>query len=459
MEFKTINPATEEIIAVYRETDKEEVNAKIELSHSVFKNWRNVPYSERAGILLKVADLLEKEKDKAAEIMAIEMGKPLAQGIAEVEKSAWVCRHYAENAESMLKNKIIETEAAKSYVTFNPLGVIYAVMPWNYPFWQVFRFAAPNLMAGNTAVLKHAPNVPQCSMMIYDIFKRAGLPDGVFEHILISQRSVPSISEMIISDSRIAGVTLTGSSAAGASVAAIAGKNLKKSVLELGGSDPYIILADADLEQAVESCVIARMNNAGQTCIAAKRFLVDKKIEDDFITLFVERAKQYVPGNPLEKDTIMGPIARKDLQLTVHAQTLESIRNGAKPVLGGELPKGKGFYYPPTVLINVSPSSPSFKEEIFGPVASITAFENENEAIELANSTNFGLGAAVFSADIEKAEFIASEKLEAGFCAVNQFVKSDPRLPFGGIKNSGFGRELSEFGITEFLNIKTVVVK
>jgi succinate-semialdehyde dehydrogenase/glutarate-semialdehyde dehydrogenase len=264
---------------------------------------------------------------------------------------------------------------------------------------------------------------------------------------------------MIISDSRIAGVTLTGSSAAGASVAAIAGKNLKKSVLELGGSDPYIILADADLEQAVESCVIARMNNAGQTCIAAKRFLVDKKIEDDFITLFVERAKQYVPGNPLEKDTIMGPIARKDLQLTVHAQTLESIRNGAKPVLGGELPKGKGFYYPPTVLINVSPSSPSFKEEIFGPVASITAFENENEAIELANSTNFGLGAAVFSADIEKAEFIASEKLEAGFCAVNQFVKSDPRLPFGGIKNSGFGRELSEFGITEFLNIKTVVVK
>ncbi len=459
MEFKTINPANENIIAIYQEETIEQVNAKIELSHSAFSQWKETDYEEKAAILMKIADNLEAEKDKAAELMAIEMGKPVTQGIAEVEKSAWVCRHYAENAAKMLENRIIETEATKSYVTFNPIGVIYAIMPWNYPFWQVFRFAAPNLMAGNTAILKHAPNVPQCSKMIYDIFRRAGLPEGVFEHILISQRSVPSVSKEIISHPHIAGVTLTGSSAAGASVAEMAGKNLKKTVLELGGSDPYIVFADADLQNAVDSCVIARMNNTGQTCIAAKRFLVDKKIEDDFISLFVERAKRFMPGNPLNPNTNMGPMARKDLQLTVHAQTLESVRNGAKLLIGGKLPDDKGFFYPPTVLTDVSPDSPSFKEEIFGPVASITAFSDENEAIELANKTNFGLGAAVFSSDIEKAEYIAAKKLEAGVCAVNNFVKSDPRLPFGGIKNSGFGRELSEFGISEFMNIKTVSIK
>ncbi len=458
MEFKTINPATGEEIAKYKEATSEEVNQAILSANKAFNEWKRAKFEERASVFNRVALILEEEKQNAAEIMAVEMGKPISQGIAEIEKSAWVCRHYAEHAEEMLRPNFIETDSSKSYVNYNPLGTIYAVMPWNYPFWQVFRFAAPNLMAGNTAILKHAPNVPECSMLIEDMFRRAGLPAGVFISILISQRSVPSISREIISNPKITGVTLTGSSAAGASVAELAGKNIKKTVLELGGSDPYIILADADLEKTVDSCVVSRMSNTGQTCIAAKRFIVDKSIEDDFISLFVERANKYIPANPMLPDTNMGPMARKDLQLTVNAQTQMSIKNGAKLVLGGELPREKGFYFPPTVLTGVMADSPSFKEEIFGPVASITSFSSEEEAIELANATSFGLGAAIFTADIEKGEYIAANKLDAGACFVNQLVKSDPRLPFGGIKNSGFGRELAKEGITEFLNIKTVVV-
>jgi succinate-semialdehyde dehydrogenase/glutarate-semialdehyde dehydrogenase len=458
MEFKTINPATGELIKNYTENTAKEVNESIERADAAFREWKNISFTERAGIIANVAEILEKEKDEAAEIMALEMGKPLTQGITEVEKSAWVCRYYAENAEQMLQTKSIKTDNTKSYINYNPLGVIFAVMPWNYPFWQVFRFAAPNLMAGNTALLKHAPNVPECSMKIADIFKRAGLPEGAFENILMSGRSVPAMSKEIISNVKIAGVTLTGSAAAGASVAEIAGKNIKKTVLELGGSDPYIVLADADLEKAVDACVISRMNNTGQTCIAAKRFIIDKKIEADFISRFTERAKAFIPGEPNNHETNMGPMARRDLQLTVHGQTQMSIKNGAKLVLGGKLPDTKGFYYPPTVLTGVTPDSPSFKEEIFGPVASITTFETEEEAINLANATAFGLGAAIFTADIEKGEHIAANKLEAGACFVNQFVKSDPRLPFGGIKNSGFGRELAKEGITEFTNIKTVVI-
>lgn len=458
MEFRTINPATGEEIAKYKEATSEEVNQAILSADRAFNEWKVTKFEERASVFNRVASILEEEKHNAAEIMAVEMGKPISQGIAEVEKSAWVCRHYAEHAEEMLRPNFIKTDSSKSYVNYNPLGTIYAVMPWNYPFWQVFRFAAPNLMAGNTAILKHAPNVPECSMLIEDMFRRAGLPAAVFNNILISQRSVPSISREIISNPKITGVTLTGSSAAGASVAELAGKNIKKTVLELGGSDPYIVLADADLEKTVDSCVVSRMSNTGQTCIAAKRFIVDKSIEDDFISLFVERANKYIPANPMLPDTNMGPMARKDLQLTVNAQTQMSIKNGAKLVIGGELPREKGFYFPPTVLTGVRADSPSFKEEIFGPVASITSFSSEEEAIELANATSFGLGAAIFTSDVEKGEYIAANKLDAGACFVNQLVKSDPRLPFGGIKNSGFGRELAKEGITEFLNIKTVVV-
>jgi succinate-semialdehyde dehydrogenase/glutarate-semialdehyde dehydrogenase len=290
-----------------------------------------------------VADILDAEKEKAAIIMADEMGKPVSQAVAEVEKSAWVCRHYAENAEQLLEPEFIKTENQKSYVTYNPTGVIYAVMPWNYPFWQVFRFAAPNLMAGNAAILKHAPNVPECSLMIADIFNRAGLPKGVFENILISQHSVPAVSKDIISNNKIAGVTLTGSSAAGASVAEIAGKNIKKTVLELGGSDPYIILADADLEKTVDACVVSRMNNTGQTCIAAKRFIVDKKIESDFISLFIERSKKFVFGDPRDINTNMGPMARKDLQLTVHAQTQLAIKTVPNSCSAANCPTAKAF--------------------------------------------------------------------------------------------------------------------
>ncbi len=458
MEYKTINPATGEIIAHYHESDIAHINKAIEQANNAFNDWKNTPFAERAKIISSVAQILENEKQEAAELMALEMGKPVTQGITEVEKSAWVCRHYAENAEAMLEAKYIQTDNAKSYINYNPLGVIYAVMPWNFPFWQVLRFAAPNLMAGNAILLKHAPNVPLCSQKIADIFIRAGLPEGLFANILLSQRSVPEMSRAIITNPKIAGVTLTGSSAAGASVAEIAGKNIKKSVLELGGSDPYIILADADLEKAVESCVVSRMNNTGQTCIAAKRFIVAREIADDFISLFIGRAKKYIPAEPINPSTNMGPLARKDLQMMVHTQTQLSIKNGAKLLLGGTLPHGNGFYYPPTVLTNVTIDSPSFHEEIFGPVASITSFDSEKEAVQLANATGFGLGAAIFTADIEKGEYIAKNELDAGSCFVNQFVKSDPRLPFGGIKNSGYGRELAKEGISEFMNIKTIVV-
>jgi len=458
MFFSTINPANEKIISNYLNHTVSGIDNEIEKSYKSYKIWKKYAFNQRGQCFLNASKILNDNKQKYAELMALEMGKPLAQGIAEIEKCIWVCEYYAENAEELLRQRDIKTEKSKSYVIFEPLGVLLAIMPWNFPFWQVFRFAVPNLMAGNTAVLKHSPNTAGCSMEISNIFKEAGFPEGIFGNIFLSPESVPEFTPYIIQNRKIMGVSLTGSMFSGSLVAALAGSLIKKTVLELGGSDPYIVLEDADLEKAADYCVTARMSNTGQTCIAAKRFIVDEKIINDFTDLFIEKSKSFIYGNPLDSEVKMGPMARGDLRQRVHEQVQESVQHGSKLLLGGFIPEGKGFYYPPTVLTNVKRGNPAFYEEIFGPVASIISYKTIEEAIELANDTPYGLGAAIFSKDIDRAERIAREDLIAGSCFVNEPVKSDPRLPFGGIKNSGFGRELGSFGITEFMNIKTVVV-
>jgi succinate-semialdehyde dehydrogenase/glutarate-semialdehyde dehydrogenase len=387
--------------------------------------------------------------------MAMEMGKPIKSGQAEVEKCAWVCEYYAEHAEKMLQEEIIQTDARKSYVTYDPMGVILAIMPWNYPFWQVFRHAAPGLMAGNGVILKHASNVPGCSVAIADIFKRAGFPENLFQNFLIAGRRAESLIEHPV----IRAVTLTGSKSAGQAVAARAGKFLKKTVLELGGSDPYLILEDADLEKTAETCVASRLLNSGQSCIAAKRFVVVESVLKHFEEMLVEKMRSKKMGDPLDETVEIGPQARADLREDLHRQVVRSIEKGAICLLGGEISSGAGLFYPPTVLIEVAKGMPAYDEETFGPVAAIISVENEKQAIEVANDSAFGLGAAIFTRDVERGERIAANDLEAGNCFVNAFVKSDPRLPFGGVKESGYGRELSHYGLKEFVNIKTVYVQ
>jgi succinate-semialdehyde dehydrogenase/glutarate-semialdehyde dehydrogenase len=388
-------------------------------------------------------------------VMTEEMGKPIRDARSEVEKCAWVCEYYAEKAESFLQPEIIETEATKSFVTFQPLGVVLAVMPWNYPFWQVFRFAAAGLMAGNTVVLKHAANVPGCALAIEEIFHKADFPEQVFRAMLVGSDKV----SRIIENPLVKAVTLTGSVGAGRAVAEKAGNMLKKTVLELGGSDPYLILEDAELEGAVETCVFSRLLNSGQSCIAAKRFVVVASQRQQFEKLFTERMAEAKMGDPMAEETEVGPQARLDLREDLHRQVTQSIKKGARLLLGGEIPEGKGSFYPPTVLTEVTKGMPAYDEELFGPVGAIVPVKDEKEAIEVANETSFGLGAAVFTKDVARGERIAAEKLEAGCCFVNDFVRSDPRLPFGGVKDSGYGRELSHYGIKEFVNIKTVVIK
>ena len=387
--------------------------------------------------------------------MTLEMGKPIAQSRAEVEKCAWVCEYYAENAEKFLSDELITTDASKSFVTFQPLGVVLAVMPWNFPFWQVFRFAAPSLMAGNSGILKHASNVSGCALAIEEVFREAGFPKNLFKTILVPSSEM----ESVIKNEKIKAVTLTGSVPAGKSVAKTAGSVLKKTVMELGGSDPYVILEDADLEMAAETCVNARLINGGQSCIAAKRFIVVEKIYNEFEKLFVEKMKLKKMGDPFDESNDLGPQASVSLRDDLHKQVEKSIKLGAELLLGGKIPEIKGAYYPPTVLSNVKKGMPAYDEELFGPVAAIIKSKDETEAIKIANDTIFGLGAAVFTSDMKRGEKIAKEKLQAGCCFVNAFVKSDPRLPFGGIKESGYGRELSAFGIKEFVNIKTIYIK
>jgi len=450
----TINPATEETIENYEPFTNRETEQIIENNAARQKEWKFKTFEERAEVVQNMAAELKKRKDEFAELMANEMGKPLAQGISEIEKCAWVCDFYAEHAGQFLADEVIETDAQTSYINYNPLGVVLAVMPWNYPFWQVFRFIAPALMAGNTGLLKHAPNVTGCALAIEDVIKEAAGHGNLLDTLLIEVEQ----AEAVIKNDHVKAVTLTGSTRAGSAVASKAGAEIKKTVLELGGSDPYLILEDADLNKAVPICTSTRYKNAGQSCIAAKRFVVTEPVYDEFVERFVEISKQQVLGDPKDDKTDIGPQARLDLRDELHKQVQASIDKGAKCLLGGQIPERKGFYYPATVLTNLKPGMPAYDEELFGPVASIIKVKDTNDAIKVANDSNYGLGAAVFTEDLEKGELIAAEQLEAGCCFVNEGVKSDPRLPFGGIKKSGYGRELSEHGIREFTNIKTVYV-
>lgn len=456
--YHTINPSTETIISEYQSYSDSEIQLAINTNCNTQKIWKDFSFQKRSDLLLNLSELLLNNKHKYSELMALEMGKPITQGIAEIEKSSWVCRYYAENSEEFLQDRHIQTEKKSSYVTYLPLGTIYAIMPWNFPFWQVFRCTAPNIMAGNTILLKHAPNTPECSTAISNLFLESGFPQGVLEHLIISPEFVQTKSELIISDSRIKGVTLTGSTNAGRNVASLAGKYLKKAVLELGGSDAYIIFNDADLETAASVCALSRMNNTGQTCIAAKRFIVSNDIKEEFTKLFIKYCSEFVPGDPMNSETKMGPMARKDLRTDLQNHVENTIKSGGKLLLGGDIPQSTGYYYPPTIITDINADSIPFKEEIFGPVASIIGFDKIEDAINLANSTNFGLGASVFTRNESNGEEIAKSHLNAGCCFVNDMVKSDPRLPFGGINESGFGRELGEDGIKEFTNIKTIVV-
>ena len=453
--IKTINPATGRDLNSYPKMMKDEVDRILLSVNNAFNDWQYSAFEERAEKMKRTAALLRERKKELADLMTAEMGKPILQSGGEVEKCAWVCEYFADNSESFLKDEIINSDASKSYVSFKPLGPVLAIMPWNFPFWQVFRFAAPNLMAGNAGVLKHSENVTGVALAIENLFKDAGFPENLFRTLVVPIKDV----EGIIYDKNISAVTLTGSVRAGRAVAAEAGKVLKKTVLELGGSDPYIILEDADLEKTVETCVTSRLLNSGQSCIAAKRFIVTEKIYKDFEEMFVESMKKKIMGDPLDEKTDVGPQARFDLRENLHAQVTGSVSKGAKILLGGNIPEIKGSYYPPTVLKNVAPGMPAYEEEVFGPVAALIRVKDEDDAVKVANDTSYGLGAAVFTGDVEKGEMLAKEKLNAGSCFVNEFVKSDPRLPFGGIKESGYGRELSAFGIKEFVNIKTVYVK
>ncbi|MDZ7807433.1 MAG: NAD-dependent succinate-semialdehyde dehydrogenase [Gracilimonas sp.] len=453
--MKTINPATGETLKEYKEMDMEEIDSIIVRANKEQEEWKEKDLNVRAGYLRKIANLLRERKNELAALMTKEMGKPLAQGVGEAEKCAWVCEYYADNAEVFLEDDVIETDASKSYVTFNPLGVVLAIMPWNFPFWQLFRFAAPALMAGNGAILKHSTNTTGCALEIEKIIHDSGIPKDLFRTIVRDKNGMKEV----IQHEGIAAITLTGSTRAGQAVAAQAGETLKKTVLELGGSDPYIILEDADIKKAAETCATSRLINSGQSCIAAKRFIVTEKIYDEFTEEFTQIMKSKKVGDPFEEETDVGPQARRDLRDELHDQVLKSIEKGAKAIIGGEKPEGEGAYYPVTILDNVGPGMPAYEEELFGPVAAIIKVKDEAEAIRVANDTDFGLGAAVFSQDENRAEQIAATKLEAGCCFVNEFVKSDPRLPFGGIKKSGYGRELSLYGIREFVNEKTVYIK
>ena len=451
----SINPYSGEIIQSYPEYSSGEVDTILSQVDQAFQQWKLKSFEERSMLMRNLqAKLIEKKGDLAA-IMVAEMGKVLREAIGEIEKCALVCSYYADNAGMFLKNKPVQTEAVESYISFQPIGTILAVMPWNFPFWQVFRFLAPALMAGNTGVLKHAANVSGCALAIEQLVREAGFPPNVFRTLLISSSRVNEVIENPL----IKAVTLTGSTPAGKSVAAAAGSVLKKSVLELGGSDPYLILEDADIKTAARLCVTSRLLNAGQSCIGAKRFIVADKIYDAFEAEFLRLMRLATFGDPLNPQTTIGPLARKDLRHELHEQVVKSSESGANILLGGYIPEGEAACYPPTVLTNVSPEMPAYYQELFGPVAVLFRVKSEEEAIRIANDTVFGLGAGIFTADLTKGKQLAEKGLEAGCVFVNDFVKSDPRMPFGGIRESGYGRELSAVGIREFVNIKTIVVK
>ena len=455
MPLISINPATNEKIREYSETTAEEAEVILQQARTAFETWRETDFAKRARLLSTVADELRANASHYAEIMTEEMGKPIKEARAEAEKSAWVCDYYAENGESFLTPHKVETNASNSYISFQPLGIILAIMPWNFPFWQVFRFAAPALMAGNVGVLKHASNVSGCAVAIEEIFMNARYPEGCFNTLIMGSDRVGNLIDYEL----VKAVTFTGSTPAERSVAARAGAALKKTVLELGGSDPYIILEDADLDQAVAACVTGRLINTGQSCIAAKRFIVVESVRKDFEEKLLTMMKQKSMGDPTDESIDIGPMARHDLRDELHDQVIRTIDAGARCLLGGEVPKNDGAFYPITVLTDVADGMAAYEEEMFGPVASVISVKDEAEALTVANDTPFGLGGAVFTSDSEKGEKIAREVIDAGAAFVNDFVRSDPRLPFGGVKESGYGRELSPFGIREFVNIKTVYIR
>jgi len=454
MAIEAINPVDGSLLRRYEETPPQEVLGTIRMAHRAYQDWKRTSFAHRAELMGKAAVILRDRAREFGELMTREMGKPISGAVAEAEKCAWVCEYYARIAEKSLVERQVKTDATRSFVAFRPIGVVLAVMPWNFPFWQVFRFAAPNLMAGNAGLLKHASNVPGCALAIEEVFREAGFPEGLFRTLLIPGSRVDGVIE----NPMVRAVTLTGSTPAGRAVAAKAGHELKKTVLELGGSDPYVILEDADLDLAASTCATARLINSGQSCIAAKRFIVVRAVRKEFEAKFRAAMAAAKMGNPMEEDTVVGPQAREDLRDELHGQVTRSIELGAKCILGGKIPSGRGAFYPPTILTDVGPGMPAYDEELFGPVAAIIPVRDEDEAVRVANDTVFGLGAAVFTRDIANGTRIATEELEAGACFVNAFVRSDPRLPFGGVKESGYGRELSPFGILEFVNIKTVWV-
>jgi succinate-semialdehyde dehydrogenase/glutarate-semialdehyde dehydrogenase len=451
MAIATINPTTGEALKIFQEHSAQEIEEKLQLAAATFQTYRRASFANRATRMSRAAEMLENEKQELGKLMTIEMGKPLKAAISEAEKCAWVCRYYAENAQQHLADQPVQTNAKQSYVRFQPLGPVLAVMPWNFPFWQVFRFAAPALMAGNVGLLKHASNVPQCALAIEDIFRRAGFPEGAFQTLLIGSDKV----ESILKDARVVAATLTGSEPAGSSVASIAGKQIKKTVLELGGSDPFIVMPSANLEEAVTTAVKARTINNGQSCIAAKRFIVAAAIYETFERRFVEEMKALRIGDPLAESTDIGPLATPQIVNDLDEQVKKAVASGARILTGGKRPERPGNFYEPTVLVDVDPSTPVSCEEIFGPVAMMFRVNNIDDAIRLANATTFGLGSAAWTNNAHEQERFINE-LEAGSVFINGMVASDPRLPFGGVKHSGYGRELAEFGIREFVNIKTV---
>ena len=454
MSIVSANPATGQVITTFKPLSDSQIEEKLQRATAAFAQYRKVSFAERARMMTKAADILENEKETLARLMTAEMGKPFRSAVEEASKCAWACRYYAENAERFLSDEIVETNASRSYIHYQPLGPILAVMPWNFPFWQVFRFAAPALMAGNTALLKHASNVPQCALKIEEVLCRAGFPEGVFQTLLVSSQKVDGI----LDDPRVVAATLTGSEEAGIQVGAAAAKRVKKVVLELGGSDPFIVMPSANLDDAVETAVKARIVNNGQSCIAAKRFIVAASISDEFSRRFVRKMESLRVGDPLDEGTDLGPLATADGVDSLHHCVQQTVAAGARVLTGGKRLERPGHFYAPTVLTDIPKGSPAYREELFGPVACLFQARDIDEAIRTANDSRFGLGASAWTQDAgEKERFI--NEIEAGMVFINRMVASDPRLPFGGVKRSGFGRELGVYGIREFANIKTVSIQ
>ena len=451
MAIRTVNPATGEQLREFTSLSADAIESKLARAAQVRGGWARTPIAERARVVRRAGDLLEERKEQYGRLMTLEMGKTLRSAIEEATKCATGCRYYADHAEEFLADEVVDIQGETGYVAFQPIGVVLAIMPWNFPFWQVIRFAAPALCAGNVGLLKHASNVPQCALALEELFRDAGAPAGVFQTLLIGSDAIPAL----LDDDRIAAATLTGSEHAGSEVASRAGQRIKKTVLELGGSDPFVVMPSADVERAASIAVKARTINNGQSCIAAKRFIVHERVFEEFCELFVRHTRQLVVGDPMEEHTDVGPLATGQIRDDLDRQVKESVRRGARLLVGGRQQSGRGYYYEPTVLVDVPPEAPAYRDEVFGPVAALIRAHDIDDAIRIANSTRFGLAASAWTSEGAEIRKLVTE-LQAGSVFINGMVASDPRFPFGGVKASGYGRELSEFGLREFVNVKTI---